>query len=332
MTALPSGLAPLVLQGHVIDRLRELPDDSIQCVVTSPPFFGLRRYDICGCSIKAVSSASFKAWGGSERTAESTGQYSASDPRAMKDPDPSCPWCHGTGKIEGMDDVLWGGSAECVHEWEETSPRRPRDKDDAGGSISKGNRGASYDASGGKLCAKCNGWLGQFGLEPTVQMYVAHAVEVFREVRRVLRNDGTCWVEIGDSFSTHPAGLTGEKRWAASGLGNVDHTGEEQAGSIDRRTAGSPREKNLMLVPQRLAISLQDDGWIVRSIVVWYRTNPMPESVRDRPTQAHSYVLMLTKSPRYFHDADAVREDNAPRFREPSWVERGPTKPMGSPG
>ena len=295
MTDLPSGLAPLILQGHVINRLRELPENSIQCVVTSPPFLGLRRYDICGCAVRRREP---KPGVLTDRT----------DPRRFDEPNPSCPWCHGTGKIEGMNDVLWGGSTKCAHEWKKTSPRRPRDKDDAGGAISKGNRGASYDASGGKLCAKCNGWLGQFGLEPTAQMYVAHAVKVFRGVRRVLRDDGTCWIEIGDSFSTHPAGLTGEKRWAASGLGNVDHTGAEQAGSIDRRTAGSPREKNLMLVPQRLAIAFQDDGWIVRSIVIWHRQNPMPEAVRDRPTQSHSYILMLTKEPRYFFDQEATRE------------------------
>ena len=323
MTALPSGLAPLILQGHVIDRLRELPDDSIQCVTTSPPFFGLRRYDICGCSIKAVSSASFEAWGGSERTAESTGQYSASDPRAMKDPDPSCPWCHGTGKIEGMNDVLWGGSAQCAHEWDTSvipSGNGQTTHSMIGATLNAASATRSPRAS--TSCARCGAWKGQFGLEPTVQMYIAHAVEVFREVRRVLRDDGTCWVEIGDSYASNP--LKG-----GSGTPNGRNGRGED---YQRAGLGGIAPKNLMLVPQRLAIAFQDDGWIVRSIVIWHRQNPMPESVRDRPTQSHSYILMLTKSPRYFHDADAVREDNAPRFREPIWVERGPTKPMGSPG
>ena len=159
MTDLPSGLAPLVLQGHVIDRLRELPDDSIQCVVTSPPFFGLRRYDICGCAV------AYRAEDPVGRTDVGGGGAQSSINQRETKPDPSCPWCHGTGKIEGMNGVLWGGSAGCVHEWEETAPRRARTANDSPNSpLQQGNRGASYDASGGKLCAKCNGWLGQFGL------------------------------------------------------------------------------------------------------------------------------------------------------------------------
>jgi DNA modification methylase len=188
-----------------------------------------------------------------------------------------------------------------------TPPRRRRDADDAGGTINKGNRGASYDAGGGKSCGKCGGWFGALGLEPTPSLYVEHLVQVCREVRRVLRDDGKFWLEIGDTHSTHPAGLAGPKRWAASTLSNRDLTGHEQAGLMDKRNA-ELKEKDLALIPHRVGTALQDDGWYVRQDNIWEKPNPMPESTKDRTTTAHSHVWHLTKSPRYFYDQDAVRE------------------------
>ena len=230
----------------------------------------------------------------------------ADGPIREKAADPNCRWCHGTGKIPGMD-TEWGGSRDCEHEWEVTPPRRPREANDAGGAINKGNRGASYDAVGGRVCRKCGCWFGCLGLEATVGLYLEHLVGVFHELRRVLRDTGVAWVEIGDSFSTHPAGLTGLKRWKASTLSNRDNTGAEQAGAIDRRSNGL-REKNLSLVPERLVIALQDDGWIVRSKPIWWKRNCMPDSARDRPTVDYSNIYMLVKEPRYYFDMEAVRE------------------------
>jgi site-specific DNA-methyltransferase (adenine-specific) len=109
---------------------------------------------------------------------------------------------------------------------------------------------------------------GQLGLEPTPDAYVASMVAVFREVRRALRDDGTLWLNVGDSFS----------------------------------------DKQLQGVPWRLAFALQADGWYLRSDIIWNKPNPMPESVTDRPTKSHEYVFLLTKSARYFYDAEAIKE------------------------
>ncbi|MGI0068106.1 MAG: hypothetical protein ACREB9_06790, partial [Thermoplasmata archaeon] len=213
-----------------------------------------------------------------------------SGPIHAKTPDPNCRWCEGTGTIPGME-TLWGGSASCDHSFTDTPPRRPRSTADLGKSLNKGHPAASYDAQGGRLCSRCGGWFGSLGLEPTPQMYVDHLVEVFRALRPVLRDDATVWCEIGDTFITHPAGFTGAKRWKASGLSNRDNTGAEQAGSFDKRfgpifrgrdmsghagsgamekvVPGGLPEGNQTLVPHRVAIALQDDGWVVRQTYVW---------------------------------------------------------------
>ncbi len=150
---------------------------------------------------------------------------------------------------------------------------------------------------------------GQIGLEETPEEYLDKMVEVFREVRRVLRKDGTAWVNMGDSYATsgygphdsvnsqdpkYPAGWAKSKR--AQGVMKI-------AG------VGGLKPKDLVGMPWRLALALQTDGWWLRSDIIWCKPNPMPESVTDRPTKSHEYVFLLTKSAKYYYDADAVREE-----------------------
>ena len=146
---------------------------------------------------------------------------------------------------------------------------------------------------------------GQLGLESTPEEYVANLVNVFREIRRVLRGDGTVWLVLGDSYNaagrvghgTRVGFKQGTNRASANGS---DHTRPSDAGL---------KEKDLVGIPWRVAFALQADGWWLRSDIIWAKPNPMPESVTDRPTKAHEYVFLLSKNARYFYDADAVREE-----------------------
>ena len=141
---------------------------------------------------------------------------------------------------------------------------------------------------------------GQIGLESTPEAYVARMVEVFREVRRVLREDGTCWVNLGDSYSATTKG--------SSGVGkNATNKGTLIADRVWQVPPGL-KPKDLVGIPWRVAFALQADGWWLRQDIIWHKPNPMPESVRDRCTKAHEYVFLMTKSERYFYDAEAVSE------------------------
>jgi DNA modification methylase len=152
-----------------------------------------------------------------------------------------------------------------------------------------------------------DGWLGSLGLEPTPELFVEHIVEVFRAVRRVLRDDGTLWVNMGDSYAGSGKGPTG---W--NGIGNQARR-QGFAGGPDQRARRSerPREdvkpKSLMMIPAKVAIALEADGWYLRSQIPWLKRNSMPESVTDRPATAVEYVYLFSKSSRYYYDADAVR-------------------------
>ena len=139
---------------------------------------------------------------------------------------------------------------------------------------------------------------GQIGLEPTPEEYVEKMVEVFREVRRVLRDDGTLWLNLGDSYNGS---------WGAGG----DYApGGLKAGQpkYPGRRISALKPKDLVGIPWRVAFALQADGWYLRSDIIWSKPNPLPESVTDRPTKSHEYVFLLAKQARYFYDVDAVRE------------------------
>ena len=145
---------------------------------------------------------------------------------------------------------------------------------------------------------------GQLGLESTPEQYVSEMVEVFREVRRVLRKDGTVWLNLGDSYN----GGGGYSPDAPSNQGGNFNQHAKVFESSKRKGVGSLKPKDLVGIPWRVAFALQADGWYLRSDIIWSKPNPMPESVTDRPTKAHEYVFLLSKEGRYYFDQDAVRE------------------------
>lgn len=251
-------LGPFEVPGYYVgdcrELLRRLPCDSINCCVTSPPYWSLRDY--------------------------------------------------------GVPPVIWGGDPACAHGWGPEIRRHRGGPAGESGVMLQGGRSVVEaqadvkDVRSGAYCQACGGWRGQLGLEPTPGEFVDHLVEVFREVHRVLRPEATAWVNIGDSYAAGGNGGGG------SFMSMREHNGWGYR--ADKKGWRSPpaglKPKDLCLVPQRLALALQADGWWVRSIVVWNKPNPMPEAVTDRPTGAHEYVLLLAKSERYFYNADAIKE------------------------
>jgi site-specific DNA-methyltransferase (cytosine-N4-specific) len=227
--------------GDVRAELAAVPADSVQTVVTSPPYYSLRDYGIPPTVWGDPSDPTqhIHEWGLSA-TRQSGGVYLGKNR-----------WQH---QFNGRDE-------------EQPGDRRQR--------LEEPFRVAGHpDIAAGSFC-ECGAWLGALGLEPTLEQYVEHVVEVFRAVRRVLRSDGTLWLNVGDSYASQEQGL---------------------------------KAKDRMLVPARVAIALQADGWWLRDEIVWHKPNPMPSSITDRTTPAHEMVYLLTKRARYHYDADAIRE------------------------
>lgn len=209
----------------------------------------------------------------------------------------------------------------CEHEWGEELPgfHPGQVPQTIKGGVDDGV--ASAGNKGGQSCQKCGGWRGCLGLEPDVLAYVGHLVLICRALRRVLRDDGTFWLNLGDSYCggggyypDAPSNTAEAKK--ARGVGNANHEGRNIKGRT-RRIDGL-KAKDLIGVPDRVRFALQADGWYVRSAIVWakglsflddYAGSVMPESVRDRPTSAYEMVYLLTKEARYFYDSEAVKEE-----------------------
>jgi DNA modification methylase len=196
---------------------------------------------------------------------------------------------YGTGEWEG-------GTGDCDHV--AGTARRDTMRETPGG------RGGSFRGGTVKfrdVCGKCDAIRvdQQIGLEPTPDEFVTALVDVFRSVRRVLRDDGTVWLNLGDSYAS------GGRDWYDGG----DRVNGDARGHRSRPdTPTGCKPKDLLGIPWMVAFALRADGWYLRSDVIWAKPNPMPESVTDRPTKAHEYLFLLSKGARYYYDADAIKE------------------------
>jgi DNA modification methylase len=159
---------------------------------------------------------------------------------------------------------------------------------------------------------------GQIGLESSLGEHINVMVDVFREVRRVLKPTGTLWLNYGDCYATSPNGRSAAETKA---LGDDDRTFRDKPFST---IGGVLKPKDLCMLPNRIAIALQESGWWVRSEIIWHKPNPMPESTRDRPTTSHEKIWLLTKSQRYFYDADAIAERSSNNSHGGKPIEGGP--------
>jgi len=258
--------------GDALDWLGRLPSAWANCCITSPPYWGLRDY---GTAI----------WLGGQ---------------------PDCDHVEQTIRVRRN----LAAAAEAADGHKRNQQNR---KDDGG-----------IDLLYRARCGKCGAARvdRQYGLEPTPEAYIERMVAVFAEVRRVLRPDGVLWLNMGDSYAGsggaggdyNEGGLKeGQPRYRSTfrpGSGRADGIVDERGQRNRNGTGPVPglKPKDLCMMPARLALALQADGWYLRCDVVWAKPNPMPESVTDRPTKSHEYVFLLTKSERYFYDADAVRE------------------------
>jgi DNA modification methylase len=225
-----------ILIGDARERLKELPDESVHCCVTSPPYFGLRDYG--------------------------TAQWDGGDPE--------CDHLQKTGQQQDTGKMY-------VSQHLAKLPFR-------------------------HLCGKCGARRidNQIGLEASGEEYLAEMVAVFREVRRVLRKDGTLWINLGDSYASS---VNGRK---AVDIVNDDRTFRDKP--ISTVGTWGTKPKDILGIPWRVAFALQADGWWLRQDIIWHKPNPMPESVTDRCTKSHEYIFLLSKSERYWYDAEAIKE------------------------
>jgi DNA modification methylase len=248
---------------------RQIPlaDESVHCIVTSPPYWGLRKY-------AGEQELVWRGWG------------------HLRDEGLRCDEYGHEFMEETRAGISGGTNQNCKEEVNaDGATNRPLEPSTHG------------------TCVRCGAWRGAYGLEPTVDLYVQHSLEILRELRRVLRKDGVLFWNLGDSYQSGNRGNYMRPRCTDSNSLQAMFEGEDDfPRQPNRLPQDGLKPKDLVLMPARIALAAQADGWWVRSVIVWAKPNPMPESVTDRPTDSYEQILMLTKSARYFWDADAVRE------------------------
>lgn len=243
----------------------------------------------------------------------------------------------------GVPPSIWGGDPACEHEWGDVLPPKPGRGNKPGDIASSGltnpeRQDKIVRASDSGAFCRCGAWRGTFGLEPTPALYVEHAVMVFREVRRVLRDDGTLWLNLGSSYAgswgnyhpDSPPGKHGQRLKETARWNRPAYESQEFLPPSANVQGFKP--KDMVPIPWMVAMALQADGWYLRQDIIWAKPNPMPESVRDRCTKSHEYLFLLAKSEKYYCDMEAISEPAMPehfaRYNYP--VNVGPKEVAGS--
>jgi len=246
-----------VLCGDNREVMKTLPGDSIDLVVTSPPYWGLRDYN--------------------------------------------------------NEQQIWGGNSDCDHVWDGGSHTWKYS-----GGISPGYTGQFSDdrthfEATTNYCSKCGAWKGSLGLEPHPQMYVDHIVEVSREIKRIIKPRGSYWLNLGDTYCS----MKGSCYNAGGGKTSLEQpafkelTKNRNPNRMLKPDGGWLQPKQLLGIPWRVAMALQEDGWILRNCVIWYKPNHMPESVKDRLTKSYEFMFFFVKQRKYYFNLDKIREPYA---------------------
>lgn len=226
----------------VLKGLRKLPDESIDMVLTSPPYWSLRDY----------------------------------------------------GKST---DVIWGGDPKCKHKFADkvTLKKTSGESKTALVPKNKGIRAFTYTS---KFCNKCGAWKGQLGLEPTIDLFIEHLVQIFDEVYRVLKKTGTCWVNFGDTYYTKSGNC-----YSKDNISSKDHikaTGLHKTHQL--RGNGELPPKSLSLIPFRFALAMTKRGWTIRNVIIWHKPNCLPASAKDRFTVDFEYLFFFSKQKKYYFE------------------------------
>jgi DNA modification methylase len=241
-----------IILGHALNVLPKLPAESISCITTSPPYWGLRDY--------------------------------------------------------GIDPVIWDGDKNCKHVWVMETKKAADNRRGVGtrwqhkdshypneNPESYPNRTECYKHKVEiGFCQKCGAWKGSLGLEPTFELYIKHLCDIFDEVKRVLRKDGTCWVNIGDSYATSPAGnktIENNPMFEKGGCYRLDNYRRDLKKDFNIVPA-----KSLCDIPHRFSIEMTNRGWIKRNTIIWHKPNCMPSSANDRFTLDFEYLFFFTKN------------------------------------
>ena len=204
---------------------------------------------------------------------------------------------------------IFGGDPGCEHKWSfskiEHDALRYRGHNANVGSNKNPEIHPGKEGSGGNFCS-CGAWKGQLGLEPTPELYIEHLTKIFNEVKRVLKKEGTLWLNIGDTYNSQPSGtLSGAFANRPSKQACFEERKRRKENPLNY---GNVQIKSLCMIPERLAWSLIQNGWILRNKIIWYKPNAMPSSVTDRFSNTHEFLYMFSRSQRYYFDLDAVRE------------------------